>query len=919
MAPPVYTAPIQKFRSQDDNTLSNLRTHLCPETSKYFVYWSDIQNAFEGIVYLQDESEERLLFMFDEYAELYSPLRIEHNPDDEYTVVCVDSGGDQSDSNYSQGSTVSSAPNEISTPLMRLFTTTMYLYERLEFAPNTLRATFLQLEANTRYYHSLLENVIEEMDEENVSAILDGKDRALEELRDLEKQIPDWNYRNICYNMFYRDHSRWDYATSKFFIVLPADPDSWENSDPSTRQFRFYFLCDNSKDDVSLKGIPQHVHLSNHPGYDLKRAHDFFQTYGDYVLRVLQVVKRGYSDNTYDIPSLDTYKVLWKRDAHPGGNLTKNTIRKLIDNTIDHIQEISPPKWIVEPGLTRSQSAAIKAYFDVQNGGNAEGDLHRYIDPKQHVSWTCKVHKQQYFDRQTLEALTDFVNDHGGYVDMRQATLRVELKSKTEADEFLFRLKDTKNTFNIAMKLNWSVTRSHLYTLCYSIAQTNTVVLETDSISFDIQSEDHVQHPKDLFANLTQQTNLQFIVLVNYPRPHQQRIYVSNYVLQSYFSPTQSIIPWLDLRDDLETFDLAVSAANEVSTCKEVVRKLPSILSEHGLLKATAVTVYQKAWTATFDLEAGAAFDVYLAGEQFPHALVSSGFLHILKVDPATLVLDRGFYDLMRINIGLEELEICAQGEILFIAEAAITSWRGSSLPLHLTLYRRTSDMQSRHVAELMVRRSGRDLPAGGATAVHESDIRIAEDITVLQWDCDCVYAQLSDFSATILDLATRQYPSVLSLFTLDISALSKAGLACVPHILSRSSLEYLCIVCTVFDADLSDPISRVLDSVQWSTVKSLVFYGSNIDGWIRLWPSSIDSLLLCLKVYGAGSDIQELSHSAALIIHQLMYANPLVELEFKNIQFKDKRDWILLCGGADPSVVATLDLDEKGKSLFVS
>lgn len=180
-------------------------------------------------------------------------------------------------------------------------------------------------------------------------------------------------------------------------------------------------------------------------------------------------------------------------------------------------------------------------------------------------------------------------------------------------------------------------------------------------------------------------------------------------------------------------------------------------------------------------------------------------------------------------------------------------------------------------------------------------------------------YAQLSDFSATILDLATRQYPSVLSLFTLDISAFSEAGLACIPCVLGRSSLEYLCIVCTDFDANLSDPIARVLDSVQWSTVKSLVFYGSNIDGWISLWPSSVDSLLLYLKVYGAGSDIQELSHSAALIIHQLMYANPLVELEFKNIQFKDKRDWILLCGGADPSLVATLDLDEKGKSLFVS
>ncbi|KAF9308933.1 hypothetical protein BG003_010417, partial [Podila horticola] len=64
------SAPIiQKFRSQNDKPLSSLPTHLCTETSKYFVYWSDIQNSFEGIFYLLDESEERLLFMIDVYAE----------------------------------------------------------------------------------------------------------------------------------------------------------------------------------------------------------------------------------------------------------------------------------------------------------------------------------------------------------------------------------------------------------------------------------------------------------------------------------------------------------------------------------------------------------------------------------------------------------------------------------------------------------------------------------------------------------------------------------------------------------------------------------------------------------------------------------------------------------------------------------
>ncbi|KAG0029612.1 hypothetical protein BGZ81_003580, partial [Podila clonocystis] len=484
MSPPVRLAPIiQKFRSQDDTPLSSLPTHLCPETSKYFVYWSDIQNAFEGIFYLLDDSEERLLFMIDEYAELHNPLRIEHNADDEYIVICIDSQGDLSDSNQSQGSTDGSTL-EFSTPIERLFTTTMYLYERLEFAPNTVRATFLQLAANTQYYHSLLVKVIE-MDEVDVSDLAEGKDRVqiLEYLRYLEKKVPDWNYRNICFNMFYGDHSRWDYATSKFFIVLPANPNSWENSDPSTRQFRFYFLCDNSKDDVSHKGIPQHVHLSNHPGYDLRRPQDFLQIFGDYVLRVLLMVKYGYSDNTYDIPPLDTYKILWKRDAHPGGNLNKNIIKDLIDKMIAHIQEISPPKWIMEPGLTRSQSAAIRAYLVVQNDGNAEGDLHQYIDYQQHVSWRCQAHKYQYFRRKSLASL------QGGKVNMQQARLNIALPSSTEAGNFRDLLMGSKHAFNIAVNLNWKISRSYVKDLCLDIAKTKAVVLDIDGITTNIHPQ----------------------------------------------------------------------------------------------------------------------------------------------------------------------------------------------------------------------------------------------------------------------------------------------------------------------------------------------------------------------------------------------------------------------------------------------
>lgn len=100
--------------------------------------------------------------------------------------------------------------------------------------------------------------------------------------------------------------------------------------------------------------------------------------------------------------------------------------------------------------------------------------------------------------------------------------------------------------------------------------------------------------------------------------------------------------------------------------------------------------------------------------------------------------------------------------------------------------------------------------------------------------DCDEFCSQLSGYSDMILNTATQQHPSVL-LFTLDISQLSRLGLAPVEKVFGRSSLEQLKIAWTPVNPSLSDSIARVLGSVR-STLKSLVFSGSHIDAWIRLW-----------------------------------------------------------------------------------
>lgn len=67
LEPPV----LQSFCSQDEQQLPGLPTYYCSETDERYLLWSDVQQAFEGVIYLTDSSLEGALFMIDNDGELY--------------------------------------------------------------------------------------------------------------------------------------------------------------------------------------------------------------------------------------------------------------------------------------------------------------------------------------------------------------------------------------------------------------------------------------------------------------------------------------------------------------------------------------------------------------------------------------------------------------------------------------------------------------------------------------------------------------------------------------------------------------------------------------------------------------------------------------------------------------------------------
>ncbi|KAI9233222.1 MAG: hypothetical protein BYD32DRAFT_465546 [Podila humilis] len=382
------------------------------DADERYVLWDDIQRAFQDIDNLETTDEKRVLFMVDSDSELWNPLRIEHNPNEAYVAVYRRFQGQSQlaprqhhkendhflaihsaiDSSHSQNTFQGQLFVDFVPSLDHLFDTYFSLYKYLQTAAKESRDPFLQAAFNTRYHYSMLMEKLKRLGQAGATALVEGKNQAqlLEELRDLRQKVSLWDYQNTCCSIWNNKSAQWDYGTSPLVINLPADSASWDDTDPSTHQTQ-----------------PQ-------------AATTIFQIYGEYVLRVLQMIRRDYTSNEYDVPSLDAFKILWNCDPDLiGSHVTKDNIRYLVAKAVAYLQELTSPKWTSGLGLSRSQSAMINAYLDVQNGDNEESNLYRYIDSDRIVFWKCQAHAHQYLNLDSLERL-QFSCGRGGYVNMQK-------------------------------------------------------------------------------------------------------------------------------------------------------------------------------------------------------------------------------------------------------------------------------------------------------------------------------------------------------------------------------------------------------------------------------------------------------------------------------------------------------------------
>ncbi|KAF9308076.1 hypothetical protein BG003_011651, partial [Podila horticola] len=686
--PPIKPPTFQTFTSEDGEPLPQTIAHACLKRGRQYILWQDVQRVFPGVDYLRFTrgSNPRALYMIGQDGEFLEPLRIKCELFYPYQVVYRHhQGGQKPELEFEHH-----------------YLTWMAVFKDME--QKIPASDFQEMAANVRYHYSKVLDQVAVLKEIGVPAEADGKteDRILAEFKEYRDKMESWDYEASCKQVLKASS---DYPVPCRFLVLPSDLGSWDDSNPITHNFRLHFLCDIEDDIYTKSALPGHKHLSNHPGYDLVRPHEFFQKYGSYTLIILKMVRQGFSHSCHEIPQPEAFEILWGCD--PDGNLlTKDTIEPLVNKAIGYLEELSPPRRS-QISLTERESIAITEFLAVPDGRNALGGLYRHTDQhNNHWFWYCKQHAHQWLTPGTLDMLVNFVHNSGGQVDMQLATLRIELHSRSQMDQFWTLLNDVKPTFHgISVMIGWKdASRQDLEGILQKVGAAGVHHLELSGVPYDTHLQGTIDYRTDIFASLLQKhVVIKSMTVLNCPRPQEQCTYFSVYgssVLRLHSEKQQQVETkhcWNDRRNKIGDF----VQTYEKTELLEASQRLQDFLAQDAYQAVSMISHHQSNWCGEFDLGKGTlrelqVYDLSAFDEgsnrvwMKPVVLEALEFLHTLTVDVDEFDTDQVVTRVVQASPQLQDLFISLQeSRALEHVEKTLAMWRGRSSSLQLTLMER--------------------------------------------------------------------------------------------------------------------------------------------------------------------------------------------------------------------------------------
>ncbi|KAF9366718.1 hypothetical protein BGX34_009557 [Mortierella sp. NVP85] len=269
---------------------------------------------------------------------------------------------------------------------------------------------------------------------------------------------------------------------SRFFIVLPMDTGMDDEQKDSSRLFRLHLLCECDFHTMNKDGKSAcEIHMTNHPGYDLKRPTEFFNKYGSYVLTMMYLIKHGTITSGFVVPPLAHSKLVSRIEATQGQiGITRNNIIQLVDDTIIYLEDVAhSTDSDMDTTLHWSQAPAnleeLKSHLDVNEGEHFPGSLYQLITQEQHYSWVCSEHRSE----SAIQRLKDTVNAIDG--TYTEESSKIDIKVTSDAA-----LKQLYDVILQISKLQWIVDRSFLAVDCGRLSSTISLSQEDQYVAVTI-------------------------------------------------------------------------------------------------------------------------------------------------------------------------------------------------------------------------------------------------------------------------------------------------------------------------------------------------------------------------------------------------------------------------------------------------
>ncbi|KAG0025765.1 hypothetical protein BGZ81_006853 [Podila clonocystis] len=919
---------LQLFRSEDGQPLGGLPTHVSEHTKDRYVLWSSIEMVFPSKSHIEDENDSRILFMIDKdyrvpvYDQPSTGPTELHNRRQSHDLF------------FSVPSTT--ATNAAYNNILGWYHMYSGLFPILEQNRTLDRHYFLIVLANLDHQHLMVEEAISKfttadpVEKEGIVSMRQG-------LSEMFNHVEQCELVNRMYGALRNFNQCVEFAAPRLFIVLPEDLDRWNNLDPHTHKFRLFFLCDfNYNKALSDSGRyifdhnqVRHLHIASHPGYAIKQPINFFRQFGLYSLTMLQMVKFGLLERDFFVPDLSTFRILSCCTSRPRHSLKQDSIAHLIDMSISYIKGLQPRFRVSKTWLDGPDTQNIQSYLKILPDDNGMGGLHRRTY-KRYELWMCADHATEQLNTHDLE---EFIDTHGGYLSIAHNQAKIELASMEQAAALCNILKAAGRVFEISLELSWPASKIELQEILRRIGNVGTVVLEIDGVTLDSHPQSPFRYGDDIFAQLIGSSTVKFIALNNYPRRSEQYLYLGEcgfYLYGFHFvrKSRRTDFAWLELRKTLDLImeKLTASDANEIDIG---LSELTNAFVQYEGSDLKAVDIYDTErstmWQGSFRVKCNSVNGLQDAiyPSILPKRILENGTLRRLLVCSEALYDQSVLRRLMDANQQLQNIDLqVPENRMLTLVSSHIGKQFHGIYPLYVTIFEMQSELEGRDVATFLVKRIGNKKSDDNLIRnlnQSQSSVVTLQDINVLSWSCDTVSGALSNKSAAILDLATLQDRSALTRFTLDITFLTENGLGNIKDVLKRSTLECLHIRCVPILSRLRKHVAMVLGAVQWPTIKTLILSGDSVDQWLQFWinegllrvASEVHQgpRLMCLEVFDKGVSEHLISHGGALALHFIVYSSQLSVLNLENVRLQDDRDWDLIIGALDITVLEELSL----------